>query len=329
MYKVIVAITTYNLEKYIAEALDSVLNQKTDFKFLIRVADDCSTDRTPEILKEYVRKYPDLIQVVYSKNNLGSLANSNRLFDHIECEYFSFLDGDDYWVDENRLQKQVDFMDSHPDYSMVTGNTQYLRDGVLSDYLIDDKYLNNTFTYDDFLKSRMPFFHTSAILVRNTIFINGLPDIYKSVLGTFEECALRGEDSRRYIHMRKGPVYIMEDLFSVYRIHDMGTWQGKSYVRQILEGAIQYNFFNKYFDDKPSKVFFRNRFNTLYAKILMGLFRLNNNSDKYKYSRKDVELLSSLLLDMSQNSSDNNRESQRFNKVDSYMEKLISKFFKN
>lgn len=327
MYKVIVAITTYNLEEYIAEALDSVIKQKTNFKFLIRIADDCSTDKTPIILKEYEEKYPDFIEVLYSDENLGSLANSNRLFDFIDCEYFTFLDGDDYWLGENHLQKQVDFLDSHPEYSMVAGNTQYLRDGKLAGMVVKESYTNKSYTYKDFLNAKMPFVHTSALLVRNTIFINGLPDCFKNVIGTFEECALRGEDSRRYIHLQKGPAFIMDDIFSVYRIHSAGIWQGKSKVRQTLESAIQLNFFYKYFNDKQSKKYFKREFNLLYARILLNLFYLNNNAYMYKYSYKDTDLLSSLLLDISQRNTVN-RLNEKRNKWTNYIENFISKLFK-
>ena len=116
MEKVVVAITTYNLERYIAQALESILRQKTSFPFKILVADDCSTDNTLSILYGFERKYPDIIKVLPSEKNLGSLANSNRLFDGLNAEYFTFLDGDDYWLDEKRLQDQVDFQDTHPEY---------------------------------------------------------------------------------------------------------------------------------------------------------------------------------------------------------------------
>ena len=96
MLKVTVGITTYNLEKYIEKAIDSILCQKTNFEFKIVIADDGSTDGTVNILKKYAEKYPEKIEIMLSSKNLGSLANSNRIFEKIDGEYISFLDGDDY-----------------------------------------------------------------------------------------------------------------------------------------------------------------------------------------------------------------------------------------
>ncbi|MCR5063556.1 MAG: glycosyltransferase family 2 protein, partial [Treponema sp.] len=179
MEKLIVVITTYNLEKYISEALDSVLRQKTNFHFKILIGDDASTDKTLDILNEYVEKFPDIIDLRLSQTNLGSLCNSNRLFDGLNCEYFTFLDGDDYWEDEYRLQKQIDFLDSHPDYMMCAGNTQYIKNGIKSDFLLTEKELGRTYTFEDYINQNMPFFHVSSIVIRNKIYINGLPECYK------------------------------------------------------------------------------------------------------------------------------------------------------
>ena len=92
MVKVIVCITTYNLEKYISKAIDSVLCQVTNFDFKIIVADDCSTDGTLKILLDYKKTFPEKIEILTADKNQGSLANSNRLFDVIKCEYHSWME---------------------------------------------------------------------------------------------------------------------------------------------------------------------------------------------------------------------------------------------
>lgn len=299
MNKVIVAITTYNLEKYVAQALDSVIMQKTNFKFKIKVADDCSTDRTPEILKEYSEKYPELIEVLYSDKNLGSLANSNRLFDHIDCEYFSFLDGDDYWIGEDRLQKQVDFLDAHPEVMLCGGNTQYLNEGTPGEYLIKEDKVGILYTFEDYTSGKLPFVHTSSLLVRNSIFSQGLPKPYFEVIGTFEECALRGEDYRRYLHLLKGPMYIMDNNLSVYRIHTAGMWQSKSHINNLIELCVQYNYYYKSFDPKYKTVF-EKKFRLTYAKLMFELNKISNYKE-HKFSERDSALLGGLLSDLSNN----------------------------
>jgi len=114
--KVSVSIVTYEEEDYIRQTLDSVLSQKTDFPFEIIVGDDASNDSTPSILKEYQQKYPDNITLLLADKNYGDYGLSNFMATVKKCrgEYIAFLDGDDYWTDVNKLQKQVDFLDAHP-----------------------------------------------------------------------------------------------------------------------------------------------------------------------------------------------------------------------
>lgn len=120
-YKVSVIVITYNQEKYIGHTLESIASQKTDFDFEVLVGEDKSPDRTGEIVKEYAEKYPDKIIPFIREKNFGMVANCLDLMSHAKGEYYAFLEGDDYWIDENKLQKQVDFLDSHPDYAACFG----------------------------------------------------------------------------------------------------------------------------------------------------------------------------------------------------------------
>ncbi len=123
MMKVSVIVATYNQEKYIGKAIDSILNQKTDFEFEVLVGDDVSKDRTGLIVKEYGERYPDIIKPVIRTRNLGAFPNFKDLFDRAQGEYIALLEGDDYWIDENKLQKQVNFLDAHRDYAAVFGKS--------------------------------------------------------------------------------------------------------------------------------------------------------------------------------------------------------------
>lgn len=116
-----VGIAVYNAEKYIRQCLDSIIEQKTDFKFEIIINDDCSTDNTQYIIKEYEAKYPDIIVPIFQTENQYSQGigiMNNYIIPNVRGKYFSLCDGDDYWCDEYKLQKQVDFMDAHPDYTL-------------------------------------------------------------------------------------------------------------------------------------------------------------------------------------------------------------------
>lgn len=294
MDKVVIVITTYNLDRYIKQALDSVLMQETNFEYKILIGDDCSQDNTLKILRDYERRFPNKICVISSDVNIGSLANSNRLFDGIQCEYFAFLDGDDYWLGTDRLQKQVDYMDGHQDCFLCAGNTQYLVNGLPHKKLLSSKRLNRKYTFNDMLDGEMPFFHTSSILLRNKIFINGLPECYKKAVGTFEECALRGEDFRRILHLEKGYMYAMDALMSVYRIHNKGIWQGASDLRRHIESVIGNNFYYKYFGKKYG-TYFQDKFEKSYKELLKYLFIKQGLLKNYELNIHDTFLLAGLL----------------------------------
>lgn len=121
-FKVAVCLVTYNQEKYIAQALESALEQQTDFPITIFVGNDSSTDATLQIVEAYVNKYPDKICVLCTERNLGIVGNTYNVFKRIFIDgyqYVAMLDGDDWWSDINKLQKQIDFLERHKDYSFV------------------------------------------------------------------------------------------------------------------------------------------------------------------------------------------------------------------
>ena len=122
--KVQVICVTYNQKDYIREALDSFLMQKTNFKFEVLVGDDCSTDGTTEIVAEYAEKYPDIIKHVRREPNMGCLANFMDLCERADAKYVAFCDGDDYWTNENKLQKQYDFMEENIEYNVCAHLTK-------------------------------------------------------------------------------------------------------------------------------------------------------------------------------------------------------------
>jgi glycosyltransferase involved in cell wall biosynthesis len=117
--KVSVAMITFNHERFIHEAINSILSQKTDFHFELVLGEDHSTDSTRHICEEYVQKYPEKIRLLPSNKNLGMIPNLIRTFQACLGQYIAFLEGDDYWTDALKLQKQVDFLDANPDYGLV------------------------------------------------------------------------------------------------------------------------------------------------------------------------------------------------------------------
>ena len=114
-----VLMSTYNHEAYIAEAIEGVVGQKTDFHFELIIGEDCSTDNTRRIALDFQRRYPKIIRVVFSDRNIGAFNNMNRMFPKARGEFVAWCEGDDFWHNPSKLQKQVDFMRANPDYGLV------------------------------------------------------------------------------------------------------------------------------------------------------------------------------------------------------------------
>lgn len=113
--EVTVICATYNHERYIEDALKGFVAQATSFRFCVLVGDDASSDATASIIEEYAKRYPNIIIPILRKKNIGAGKNWEDLISRTNSKYIAFCDGDDYWTDSLKLQKQFDYMESHPD----------------------------------------------------------------------------------------------------------------------------------------------------------------------------------------------------------------------
>lgn len=205
---------TYNQEKYIRHCLDSMLCQKTNFKFEIIVHDDASTDSTGEIIKEYESKYPDIVKPIYQKENKYSqdIWVTDCAFEKARGKYLAFCEGDDYWCDENKLQLQFDFMEANEDYSLCFHKTAtfYEYKNELDDnwFFWKDKAYNGSgvYTQEELIKlNTVPFssqFYRKSDYAKQTMFSNKI--IYGDMCATLF-CGTRG----------KG--FCIDRIMSVYR----------------------------------------------------------------------------------------------------------------
>jgi len=261
---------TYCQEKYISRALDSFLSQKTDFKFEILINDDASTDRTPEIIAEYEKKYPGIVRPVYQKENLyskGIWIGDTILLPMARGKYLAFCEGDDYWSDVNKLQKQVDFLESHPDYTVCVHNTlyHYLKNGK------KEKAFGDTakdLKLEDCVMCGSQSFHYSSMLVRT--------DFYKTKPSFVTLAGIVEDYPDSVFYTLDGKVFYMPDTMSV---HDIGT--DNSWTRTILpfhetraqffQGIVDMlNAANEYSQHKYEDIFMKaiefNEYNVLQSK---------------------------------------------------------------
>ena len=146
-----VIMATYFHEDYVAKALDSVLAQETTLRYEILVGDDASEDRTPDIIREYAAKYPDIIRPVLRKKNMGASRNGWDLRHRARGKYLASLEGDDYWLDPRKMQKQWEFLETHPEYSACCGKCLVVDENGQPDYTRTPQFVWNKkeFTLDD------------------------------------------------------------------------------------------------------------------------------------------------------------------------------------
>ncbi len=248
-----VVMLAYNHERYIREALESVLAQKADFTMEILIHDDASTDRTAMIIKEYEDRYPNIIKAVYEKENQWSknLYHFKKMIfnEKIKGKYFALCEGDDYWTDDGKLQKQIDFLETHPEHSMCMSNALVLNTGTGEVKPMNTFPVEGTYSQEEQIKAGLgSSFPATASFVFRTEFLKDMPDF-------FYECGPFDYPLRQY-YADRGSVYYFEKPMTVYR-----TAVSDSYMSRIKEDVAFYNdytvgtiiFFEKFNDYTEQK----------------------------------------------------------------------------
>ncbi len=231
--KVSVICVTYNHEKYIRQALDSIVNQKTDFNFEILVGEDCSTDSTRDILREYEIKYPDLFRMYYRDKNLGATLNEYELFMDAKGDYIAALELDDIWTDDDKLQKQFDFLENNREYIGVAHDFDIIdKDGNVID---DDdnkdikSFLGKAFTLQDFLDNGFVF-QTGTHFYRN-IYKDG-----KDYTIIYTADRLIRDKTVLSLLLDRGDFYILPEKMSAYRrFFDKDAVNGRNATNADME----------------------------------------------------------------------------------------------
>ena len=217
--KVSVAMITYNHEEFIAKALDSVLMQETNFDYEIVVGEDCSTDNTRNILIGYQERYPDKFRLFLNEKNLGAHRNFVQVHQACQGKYIALLEGDDYWTSPQKLQKQADFLDIHPECAICFHNARIIHTppNVLPlisgnrDYCSPNQ--KEFSTVEDLLEK--DFIPTCSTMFRRGLF-GDFPDwIYPLKMGDWPLHILNA------LH---GNIGYINEVMGVYVINSGGVW---------------------------------------------------------------------------------------------------------
>lgn len=205
----------YNHEMWVTQSLDSILQQQAKFLFEIIIAEDCSTDSTRDICLDYAKKYPDKINLITSNHNVGPKKNFARALQATRGRYIAFCDGDDYWTDPYKLQKQVDFLEAHADYAICFHPVKIWQNGKLYDDYITWAVPETTSIMDLADKN---YIMTPSVVYRNRLFAEFPEQFSVSPVGDI------------FLHIlnaRHGKIKQLPDTMAVYRIHDSNIWVRK------------------------------------------------------------------------------------------------------
>lgn len=245
---VTVYIITYNQKEYIRDCLEGVVNQKVNFEWEVVVHDDASTDGTSEIVKEYATKYPNLIVSVIEEENQyskGGNALGEKICAYGTGKYVAMCEGDDYWIDSNKLQKQVECLETHPEYSGCAHNTIVHDCDTGEDRILFPLEKDRLITFKKFITSNGSDydFHTSSIMVRRHIYeehcINP-PCFYQP----FREVHVGDFPLKILMCLRGTGVYCYGDVMSTYRSKAKGSWSAG--IGSTLAYKISQNKINAY-----------------------------------------------------------------------------------
>jgi glycosyltransferase involved in cell wall biosynthesis len=227
--KLSVPIITYNHERFIANALESVLMQHVDFSYEIVVGEDCSTDATREILLSYQKRFPDKIRLLLPEKNLGMMGNFIATLKACRGEYIALLEGDDYWTSSNKLQKQVAFLDAHPECSACFHNVLITHESTPEkDCFFHEAPLSHSYFHlKDIVSSH--FIPTCSTVYRGGLF-EKFPDWYKDMP--------MGDWPLHILNAEHGSYAYLDEVMATYRVHGGGIWSSSDRLG-ILNKTIQ------------------------------------------------------------------------------------------
>ncbi|KAA0944215.1 glycosyltransferase [Sporosarcina sp. ANT_H38] len=242
---------TFNQEHYIVDAIESFLMQKTNFIYEILIGEDCSTDSTKEIVEKYVIKFPKKIRLITSETNVGGRQNSIRLQRESKGKYIALCEGDDYWIDPYKLQKQVDYMEANPECTLCFHASEIIQaPNKRTGRFVKPYNMSKVSPTEDIIVGGGGFCDTATLLYPKILMENP-PDFYLN--------APVGDYPMQMFLASQGYAYYIDECMSAYRRDVEGSWSSRmNEVATIKENSIKVNEgilhlldeFNKYTNEE-------------------------------------------------------------------------------
>ena len=276
--KVSILCLVYNHEAYLRECLDGFIKQKTNFRFEAIIHDDCSTDKSKQIIEEYAEKYPNIIIPIYENENQyskGIKIITEILMPNMRGKYFALCEGDDYWIDEYKLQKQFDFMEEHKQYSLCTHNALLVDVNSNTVGKVEPTLNNRDIPCEEFIINGGGFIATNSIFAPSYL-TKQLPEYFK----------IRSADYTWQIYLSsQGKTYCFSEYMSAYRINVPGSWTRRNMNNEnkITEWLCKNNELLKAINKETNNKY-QNAINERIIKNQISIYEMTGN---YKMLKKE------------------------------------------
>ena len=274
--KVSVFVMTYNHAEFISEALDGIVNQRVNFDFEIVLGDDFSKDNTREKLMDYAFQYPELFKFLFYPKNMSAAVNQQWVLKNCTGKYIALCEGDDYWTDPLKLQKQVDFLETNDDYAICFHNARILKYNDPDDTSFSNG-LNQkeTSTFDDLAKGE--YIYTPTCVFRRQDF-EKFPAIHGKYLNNY---------TIDLHNAQFGKIKYLNEVMAVYRIHPGGIWSMVPRLKTLINQLPTYEFYINYFEKKYRHLFVTH-VRSITKEIITIKVETNDLTEFWKYYLKYV-----------------------------------------
>ena len=276
--KVSVYMLTYNHEKFIVQAIESVLMQQVNVEYEFVIGEDCSTDNTRDIVIHYHKKHPNKIRLLLHETNVGAINNDIQVLKACHGEYIAFLEGDDYWTSPHKLQNQVDYLDNHPDHSACFhAVTEFYEDGSQQDCITPyPTYRRELFLEDLLLSTTIT---PCSIMFRQSILSKSFLDLYStSVIGDWEFFIYTAQQGR---------IGYIDEVMAAYRIHTGGSYTGSNPLKKLKDRIEMFNNLNAYLKFKYNTTY-KELISQCHHALVIEYIHRNNLSDARTHFKRSV-----------------------------------------
>lgn len=243
--KVTIQCTVYNHESFLRQCMDGFVMQKTNFRFEAIVHDDASTDGSAAIIREYAEKYPEIIKPIFEKENLYSKRDGSLrrvMYANTHGKYVAICEGDDYWTDPYKLQKQVDFLESHPGYVMCSHRwREYMQTEDAFSEIAEFPESGVEYDLNTLVHGKWFFQPLTVVYRRDALDLDRFTYKYAIDVVLFYEL------------LKQGKGYCLPDVMAVYRIHSGGVWSKIALDRQRkMEFDIRLDIYDREKSDEAA-----------------------------------------------------------------------------